>query len=136
MSSKTRYDRLKVQLLDLIFDDPVNTVDMDSGEIYEVHNWEMAETRLVIDYGEEEDEETEVETRIIGSHNLHQCFEIIAEELAPELREIKSKEALTSINEILNDIMATLVKDGVVRQRPEYNREQIKIVARNDIDSI
>lgn len=125
MLFKTRYDRLKNKLKELIFEDPVNSVDRESGEIYEVHTWEMAETRLVVDHSNDDEE---VETRIIGSHNLHQCFEIIAEELAPELRRVTDKDALTGINEILNDIMDALVKEGIVRQRPEYLREQIKII--------
>lgn len=133
MHFKTRYDNLKVQLLDLIFEDPVNSVDIESGEIYEVHTWEMAEPRLVIDHANDDEE---VETRIIGSHNLNLCFELIAEELALELKQVKGKDALSGVNDILNDIMNTLIKEGIVRQRPEFNREQIKIVARNDIDPI
>lgn len=132
MHLKTRYDKLKEQLKDLIFQDPINSYDNDSGEIYEVHTWEMAEPRLVIDHENDE----EVETRIIGSHNLHLCFELISKELEPELKKVKDTDVLSGVNDILNDIMGTLVKEGLVRQRPEFNREQIKIIARNEIEPV
>lgn len=120
---------IKKEISELLLKNPVDVRDIN-GEIYNVPEWETFSIRECIDF---ENEKT-INSRKIGSANILEALEYLAEECINNLEEELSNEKLTIVNQLLfQDLLELLEKDKIIRKNPVFKRKEIKLVVDNTI---
>ena len=125
--------QLKNKIKDILLDIPVDIVDEDTGDIYEVPEWESFSPRKYKD----EDTEEFVLTRKIGSYNVIDALDYLYKQCETVIRKsgsINKSKIINATHEIFHEFLEDLEKDKAIRKIPEVKRKEMRIVVDNTIN--